>query len=550
MVLQIHKNAQNKIFLFLFVILFSTGCQNNNQASAQSITQVIENNVISRDLSVNKSNAYNNIFFDSTEMEKFILKENLDSAMSIAIRSFYNARNYEYAWFAGNGFIEQAFSFRSLYSSENDTDVFNKSLEAHLDRLRIKADSIINPTDLSTIQIELQITKRFIQYALKNYVDMGINANALGTYIPARKKNIMDLADSVLKSNNVNNAYAALNESYKLLKIPLQKYCDIERNGGWPTVINNLKQYKIGTNDSAIVLLKKRLQITGELAGNDSSIIFNEELENAIKKYQLSRGYQPTGIITGSLVKDMNITVIARIQQLLINMQRMRWMPTHPNGKLIIVNIPAFEVYVDSSNNILFQMDAVVGAEGHNTTMFSGELSQVVFSPYWNIPPSIVKKEVVTGMRRSKNYLIKRNMEITGRDAGLPVVRQRPGANNALGKVKFLFPNSFNIYLHDTPEKQFFNNSQRDLSHGCIRLSDAPKLAHYLLQNSKTWTKEKIDSAMNSGHEQIVKLKDPVPVIITYYTAWVDNRGVLHFADDIYQHDREMAVKMFSNVKG
>jgi len=266
-----------------------------------------------------------------------------------------------------------------------------------------------------------------------------------------------------------------------------------------------------------------------------------------VKTYQSSHGYKATGTITKDLISDLNIPALARVQQLLVNMQRMRWMPTNPDGVIIVVNIPEFEVYVDSGRNILFQMDVVVGREGHNTTMFSGNLNQVVFSPYWNIPASIVKKEVIPGLRRDKNYLKKRNMEITGREGGLPAVRQRPGERNALGKVKFLFPNSFNIYMHDTPEKGFFDRSERDLRHGCIRLSDAPKMANYLLRNSSEWSPEKIKTAMNSGKEQFVKLKSPVPVIITYYTAWVDNKGGLHFADDIYDHDREMAKKMFAN---
>ena len=160
-----------------------------------------------------------------------------------------------------------------------------------------------------------------------------------------------------------------------------------------------------------------------------------------------------------------------------------------------------------------------------------------------------MRKEVLPGMRREKNYLEKRHMEITWREGGLPVVRQRPGEANALGKVKFLFPNSFNIYMHDTPEKQFFTRSERGLSHGCVRLSDAPKLAYYLLRNSETWTPHNIDIAMESGHEQFAKLKNPVPVIITYYTTWVDSRGVLNFAGDIYGHDKELAEKMFSNAQ-
>ena len=535
------------VTVLIMVASFALGCKNSNTASATSKNAVVEEKTVARDLSINKTNGYNDIFLDTGAVEKFIITEKLSDTISTAIRSFYNARNFEFAWFASSGLIEQSFSFRSLYSSENDADLFNKSLESRLDRLRIEPDSSIEAKDPSTIKTELQITERFVQYALKNYTSMGISITALGNYIPSKRKNIIALADSVLANNTVNKNFADLNESYRLLKVPLQKYTAIETNGGWPIIVAGLKKYSAGSSDPSIVLIKKRLQITGDLSGNDTTQLFNAELENAIKAYQLNHGYKTTGIVTQDLIKDLNISALARVQQLLINMQRMRWMPTRDQGILIIVNIPEFEVYVDSGKNVLFQMDVVVGAEGHNTTMFSGNVSQIVFSPYWNIPPSIVKKEVVPGLRRDKNYLKKRNMEVTGKEGGLPAVRQRPGERNALGKVKFLFPNSFNIYMHDTPEKGFFNRSERDLSHGCIRLSDAPKMANYLLRNSNEWSPEKIKDAMNSGKEQFVKLKDPVPVIITYYTAWVDNKGALHFADDIYHHDEQMAQKMFAN---
>jgi murein L,D-transpeptidase YcbB/YkuD len=138
-------------------------------------------------------------------------------------------------------------------------------------------------------------------------------------------------------------------------------------------------------------------------------------------------------------------------------------------------------------------------------------------------------------------------MEQVGNDGDLPVIRQLPGDDNSLGKVKFLFPNSFNIYFHDTPAKSLFNKDKRAYSHGCIRLSDPTKMANYLLKDDPQWTPENIDAAMNSGTEKYVKLKDPVPVLITYYTAWVDEKGLLHFADDIYDHDKAIMRKMFTN---
>jgi L,D-transpeptidase YcbB len=230
----------------------------------------------------------------------------------------------------------------------------------------------------------------------------------------------------------------------------------------------------------------------------------------------------------------------------MINMNHMRWLPQNPPGQLIEVNIPAFLLHVYDNGKTVFSMPVVVGKDAHSTTIFSDLLTTIVFSPYWNIPRSIVKNEIIPGMDSDKNYLDEHNMEITGEENGLPVVRQKPGDQNSLGKVKFLFPNTFNIYFHDTPAKGLFNKDIRAYSHGCIRLADAEKMADYLLRDNSKWTPQKIHEAMNSGNQQFVKLKDPVPVFITYYTAWVDENGTLNFRDDIYGHDKEVAEKMFT----
>jgi len=246
----------------------------------------------------------------------------------------------------------------------------------------------------------------------------------------------------------------------------------------------------------------------------------------------------------------MNIPVQQRIEQILINMDRMRWMPKEPKGDLIVVNIPEFVLHVMENNKKVFDMNVVVGKEGHNTMMFTGDLNQVVFSPYWNVPPSIVKKEILPAIDKNPNYLEEQNMEITGTVDGIPQVRQLPGEKNSLGKVKFLFPNSFDIYFHDTPAKSLFSQSKRAFSHGCIRLSDPEKMANYVLRNNPEWTPEKINEAMNSGDQKFVKVKKPIPVFISYYTAWVDENKTLNFREDIYNHDAELASKMFSNHAG
>jgi murein L,D-transpeptidase YcbB/YkuD len=282
------------------------------------------------------------------------------------------------------------------------------------------------------------------------------------------------------------------------------------------------------------------------MPANDTTDVFNDAMEQAVRTFQMSRGLTPDGVITASLIKEMNVPAAQRVQQILINLDRMRWIPTQPEGDLILVNIPEFVLHVFEGNNLVKKMDVVVGKEGHNTMAFTGKLNQVVFSPYWNVTPDITRKEILPAMERNPNYLASQNMEITGKDAsGTPVIRQLPGDGNSLGKVKFLFPNDFNIYFHDTPAKSLFHKDKRAYSHGCIRLSDPTWLATYLLRDQPDWTPEKIDEAMNSGKEKFVKVKKAVPVFITYYTAWVDETGLLNFRDDIYKHDAKMAGKMF-----
>ncbi|MBD0333168.1 MAG: L,D-transpeptidase family protein [Chitinophagaceae bacterium] len=190
-------------------------------------------------------------------------------------------------------------------------------------------------------------------------------------------------------------------------------------------------------------------------------------------------------------------------------------------------------------------MPVVVGKEGTSTLMFSGKIKQIIFNPIWNIPRSIVQTEILPKMKTDKSYLKKKNIEIVSEKDTIPTLRQLPGKDNPLGKVKFLFPNTFDIYLHDTPDKNLFKRKDRALSHGCIRVADAAKLAQYLLENQSGWTENKIREAMSSGKEQTVTVKNSKPVYISYYTAWVDETGKMNFRNDVYGHDKSTAEKMF-----
>ncbi len=544
---------KNFLSAVLFFVLFIS-CNSNGSANStkeEEETQKDEKKITKRDFSITPSNAYNNLFFDSAVLVKFFTDNKIENKIIRRMTSFYNARNYQLAWFTNDGLTEQARGFCNMHNYQttyaNDSALKDKSLQTKMDGFTAEEDGFtVSPSDKNIINTELKLTQHFILYTLNNIEDGFVKRKEMERFIPRKKEDALLLADSLLsKKHKDNKYYEDVNNTYKVLKEKLEKYYAIAKQGGWPQITATAKQLKKGISSPEIVILKKRLEFTSDMAA-DTTPIFNETLESGIKNFQIRFGYTPTGILTDGQIKDMNVPVVNRIQQLLINMGRMQWMINEPKGQMIVVNIPEFILHVKDGAKKVFDMNVVVGKEGHNTMMFTGNLNQVVFSPYWNLPESIVKKEILPAMERNPNYLASHHMEITGNEGGLPVIRQLPGDDNSLGKVKFLFPNSFNIYFHDTPAKSLFDKDKRAYSHGCIRLSDPEKMANYVLKDNTEWSPESINSAMNSQEEKYVKLKNPIPVLITYYTAWVDENNLLHFADDIYGHDKAVIEKMFT----
>ena len=508
-------------------------------------------NVSKRDYSINKTISYSNLFLDSSNVERYIEQNKISDSISRRIRSFYNTRNYQFAWFTSEGLTEQAFGFWNLldyYTTySDDSSLTDKSLKRRIDNVMLEEDLTISASNKTYITTELKLTELFLKYSLKNFKKGFVKRKELERFIPRKKHDAIYLADSLLNKKHKDDKYFEnINEPYKKLKEQLAKYTEIARNGGWPKIgETGKKPLKEGAASPGIIAVKKHLHLTGELAVNDTTQFFNDTLTTAVKSFQRRFGLQITGTLNSETIKELNVPAIERVEQLLINLERMRWMPSEPAGKFILVNIPEFVLHVMEDGKKVFDMKIVVGKEGHNTMMFTKTLNQVVFSPYWNVPPSIVEKELLPEMAKDPNYLTSQDMEIIGERDGIPEIRQLPGEKNSLGKVKFLFPNSYNIYFHDTPAKSLFEKNRRAYSHGCIRLSEPEKMAQYLLQNDPAWDEAKIEQAMNAGKEKYVKLKEPVSVFITYYTAWVDEDGKLNFRADIYNHDEEIERKMF-----
>jgi murein L,D-transpeptidase YcbB/YkuD len=498
---------------------------------------------IPRDTSITEKNAYTNLVLDSHYVETFIHNGTEAEDIAARIRNFYNSRNYQFAWFDEDGLTEQGKAFWNLHEMRidklSDSTLYSKELHGYMQVLLNEDTTINNYTELK--EIELRLTHHFFQYL--NTVFKGkVSPEEMQWHIPRRKINEQAILDSFLA--NGQKGWMPLNQSFSRMQNKLIQFVSFASSGDWPTIQNIKGTLKKGSVNEIVTQIKKRLIMAGDYLQEDTTAVFNDSLRNAVLKVQRLFGLKETGVIDATIIERLNVPLSERIKQLKINLERMRWMPEESPDRLV-VNIPDFKLYVYERGEKHSSMNIVVGKAANKTVIFSDELEYIVFSPYWNIPRSITRNEILPEMNANSRYLEKNNMEITGYNNGLPVIRQKPGRGNALGKVKFIFPNRYNIYLHDTPTRNLFNRERRTFSHGCIRLQKPFELAKYLLRNDTSWTDKKIKISMNQGSEQWVKLEKAIPVFIVYFTAWVDESGLVHFREDVYGHDKRMERHLF-----
>jgi L,D-transpeptidase YcbB len=502
-----------------------------------------------RDTTITKEASFSELFIDTTALTRFEAKVQVDDTTSQKIKSFYNQRNYQYAWFFPTGLAEFVPTFMNLQSDyisySGDSSLYNKNLISRVDSL--KSLLRIDPQSVYISETELMLTHQFFRYANRAYSgSQHINTRELSWFIPRRKLDTQAFLDSLLKNKGENvETYEPVNRQYNLLKTNLLRYYEIKKSHDTAR-IQLTEKLLAGKSAPLISVIKRRLSLLGDMNGIDTTDLFDTTLVRAVTRFQSRMGLKADGQIGRDVVRELNVTTEARIRQILINMERIRWMPATPTTDYILVNIPEFQMHVYEKGQPAFNMVVVVGSEAHSTVIFSGTLNQIVFSPYWNVPSSILKNEIMPGIRRNRNYLARHHMEWHGGS-----VRQKPGKFNSLGLVKFLFPNSYAIYFHDTPSKGLFNETSRAFSHGCIRLSEPAKLAAFLLRRDSTWTSERITQAMNAGQEKYIRLRgsSEIPVFIGYFTSWVDRNGDLNFRKDVYGHDKTMEIRLFKSLE-
>ncbi|WKL50267.1 L,D-transpeptidase family protein [Flavobacterium pectinovorum] len=390
---------------------------------------------------------------------------------------------------------------------------------------------------LSKSDTDLMISNLYFYYVQKVSGVDEKTSRALEWLLPRKKVNYQVFSDSIYNKATISDdKKSKMFSQYYKLRDALHQYREIEKKGGWKAIQTDVdfKSFKLGDSVASIGQIRERLYVTGDLKEDTKSNICDSTLIKAIRSYELHHGLTPKNTILPEHIAELNVTVSDRIKTIIANMERCRWIdPELEKGKEYIeVNIPEFRLYLIRNHDIAFVSPVVVGKTMHKTVIFSGMMNNIVFSPYWNVPPSIIKSEIKPGMAKNKNYLAQKNLEWNN-----GAVRQLPGKNNSLGLVKFLFPNSNNIYLHDTPAKSLFERENRAFSHGCVRVGKPRELAIELLKQDPSWTPARIDKAMHSGKENWVSLKKKVPVYIGYFTAWVDRDGNLNFYKDVYKRD-------------
>lgn len=512
------------VFLFSFV-----SCNSQEKSKAQPQAENHLHGTI---------NQRNDVPFDSVLVDSFFTAFPDLAVYKTDIVNVYSAHKFHHLWYDSKGLLEFGSSlYEKVKNIEEEGVLMKFPYQEKLDGVFV--EEIEN--NLTETQTDLMLSCLFMFYSAKVYQGLDEKTTkSIEWLLPRKHMSYEGLLDSVMLNPAMleQDEKLIFSQYYKLRSV-LQKYRAIEKSGGWKPIMFDEKFKSISPGDTSAVLkqVRERLFVTGDLAVNNGSNLYDTTLVRAIKKYQLRNGKSPSAVLSKTLINEMNVPVSERIKTLMVNMERCRWISPDiaSADELIVVNIPSYKLNMFRGGKSVFESPVVVGKMMTRTVIFSGKMSYIVFSPYWNIPQSIINKDVKPGMARNKNYLASHNMEWNNGQ-----VRQKPGKNNSLGLVKFMFPNSNNIYLHDTPSKSLFEKDSRAFSHGCVRVGKPRDLAIKILENDPNWTPAKIDAAMNAGKENSYTLKKKIPVYIGYFTAWVNAEGEVNFYEDVYERDQRL----------
>jgi len=521
------------VLLLAALALAPTGCGDSGPASGE-VTKSVRTRVQSL-----------------PKTEAVVYREPVRNAK--AVQRFYEARQFKHAWrgrraedvvkairdIEGDGLTPADYHLaaleRLIQEREKST---NAKLEGDLDIL--VTDAVIEMID-------------DVRYGRvrPNLLNPKWNMDPRENAPPMEKE-----AARIAAASSVGDAIAAAKPNhfiYRGLVRALAQLREISAHGGWPAVPSG-KPIKPGVTDPRIPAIRARLAVSGEAGAPSNSTNYDPGLRKAVELFQTRHRLDANGIIDKDVVDAMNVSAADRAGQVRANLERARWVLGGLGDEFILVNLPAFKAYLIRGGNNIWESRTQIGEEAKQTPSFTATMKTVVFNPDWTVPPMIIAEEVAEGMQKDRNWLAskgivavdKDNQEVdpgsidwgNAADGDFPyTLRQPPGVDNPLGRVKFLFPNKYSIYLHDTPSQTKFEAERRTFSHGCIRLENALELAKLLLSGQGSWSGGKIDQVVESGQTENVELSHPLPVVIVYWTVSVGASGEIRYMRDIYDLD-------------
>jgi murein L,D-transpeptidase YcbB/YkuD len=478
--------------------------------------------------------------------------DRLNERVEKSVLRFYRDRGFRPAWSDGRQLRPEAEELveilaRAGRNGLDAEDYAPADLAAQSARLAGRGLAA-EERETRLLAVDLALSRAFVLYGYHALAGR-LEPQEVGVewYANPRRADLAAILRDVLdarRPGRVGEALAALappHPGFAALAERLQAYRAAAAEGPWPALPDET-ELRPGASGPAVETLRAMLRRTGDLgeAAPTAPASFDASLTEALRRFQERHGLDPSGELDAATAAALAVPPARRARIIELNLERWRWLPADLGPRHLVVNIPAFVLEVVEDGAPVFVSRVVVGKPYQRTPVMSDEMTYIVLNPYWNVPPGIAKNEILPAIERDPGYVFSQNLEIEYDDAGNAQVRQRPGPGNALGKVKFVFPNRQNIYLHDTPADHLFARDVRGFSHGCIRVERPQELAAFLLRDDPDWTPEGLAAAIAGGETRTVPLAAPIPVHILYWTAWVDARGRLQFRGDVYEHDARL----------
>lgn len=487
------------------------------------------------------------------------------------LKKFYDSYGYSLPWVRGMQPTAQA---RQVIAILQDAEQKGLSAEDYdgsrwAGRLAKLKPAAAQPSEADALRFDAALTVCVMRYISDLHIgkvnpkhfDFGYDVETKKYDLPdLLKGRVVDAADPASVLAQVEPPYPGYLRTIQAL----HRYLQIEKQYDGKPLPTVQKTIAPGSPYEGVPQLTKFLRLVGDLPVDATvptdATVYEGPLVDAVKSFQRRHGRDPDGRLGAQTIADMNVPLSSRVRQMQLTLERWRWLSIANHSAPIVANIPEFRVRAyDENFKVALSMNVVVGkAYGHSTPVFMDNMQYVIFRPYWSVPYSIVKAEFLSKIASDPDYLAKKNFEVVDSRqtvvtsgavtpdilqqlrSGKLFIREKPGPKNSLGLVKFIFPNSYDVYMHDTPAHELFAKTRRDFSHGCIRLEKPADMAAWVLRNNPGWNAERVRAAMDGDATQQVNLAHPIPILIVYGTAIVPEDGLVYFFDDIYKHDAEL----------